>query len=148
MKDNKQLMLNKRRQRFFDRCESRAEKIAHNKKRFTETLRKARKTIEKLHNLPKCEALLNNLCNICDLLADYLDGIYRNFPFSTVVMLLVGVLWAVIPFDTIPDFIPLLGWIDDAAVVAGIVVTVQKDINEYLEWKREQSVTEGDFIYE
>lgn len=78
----------------------------------------------------------------------YLEGSYRNFPLSTVVMLLGGVIWAVIPFDTIPDIIPVLGWIDDAAVVAGIVMTVQKDINDYLVWKKNQPVVEGDCNYE
>ena len=148
MKENKQLVLSKRRQRFFGKCTNKAEKIANNKRKFAETLRKARKTIEKLHNLPRCETLSRNLCNICDLLADYIDGSYRNFPLSTVVMLLGGVLWAVIPFDTIPDMIPILGWIDDAAVIAGIVMTAQKDINDYLEWKKNQPVVEGDCIYE
>ena len=144
MKENKQLVLSKRRQRFFSRCESKAEKIARNKKKFAEILRKARKTIEKLRTLPRCETLSRDLCNICDLLADYLDGIYQNFPLSTVVMLLGGVLWAVIPWDPIPDILPVLGWIDDAAVIAGIVMTAQKDINDYLEWKKNQPVIEGE----
>ena len=48
----------------------------------------------------------------------------------------------VLPFDVLVDFIPVLGWLDDAAVLGFIVATEQKDITEYLKWKETISLND------
>ena len=39
------------------------------------------------------------------------------------------------PFDLVPDFIPLVGQIDDAAVVAACLLMVRQDLHRYKKWK-------------
>ena len=53
-----------------------------------------------------------------------------------ILMTLIAAGWVASPIDAIPDFVPLLGQMDDAAVV-GIVVVM------WLRWmkKRRQSAT-------
>lgn len=40
----------------------------------------------------------------------------RSVPLTRKLLLLLGVLYIIIPFDITPDFIPLLGWLDDIGV--------------------------------
>jgi uncharacterized membrane protein YkvA (DUF1232 family) len=55
-----------------------------------------------------------------------------------VVALVGGLLYLILPFDVLSDLIPVLGWVDDAAVVAVILKTEQREVDEYLKWKEER----------
>lgn len=134
--------LKKSYKRFYDKCINKAKKMIPEKKKISKTIRKARKIIERLHNLPKFESLSNNICNFCDLVSDYLDGIYTKLPLSTIVALVAGLLYAVLPFDVLADFLPFVGWVDDATVLGFVFLAEQNDINEYLEWKSESEEKE------
>ena len=146
MKQNKQVALSKNRKRFYDKCVVRAEKMLPNKKKICKTIRKARNIFERLHNIPRCDALCKNICSFCDLLADYFEGIYQNLPLSTIVAILGGLLYLVLPIDVLADFIPVLGWLDDAAVLAFVVAAEQNDVKEYLAWKAKHAIIDTEKI--
>ena len=57
---------------------------------------------------------------------------------STIVALLAGLLYLVLPVDVIADFFPAVGWVDDAAVLAFVMAAEQSDVKEYLSWKKKQ----------
>ena len=53
-----------------------------------------------------------------DLLAAYYCAFDRNTPFQVKAALLGALAYFVLPFDVIPDMMPMLGFADDAAVLA------------------------------
>ena len=109
-----------------------------NKLKISKALRKARKIFERLRNIHRFDVFSDNICSFCDLLSDYFEGTYKNLPLSTIVAVLAGVLYLVLPFDALADYIPVLGWIDDMAVLGFIVKAEQNDIEEYLGWKAKE----------
>ena len=135
MSKNTASALKKSYRRVYDKCITKARKMMPNRHKISKTLRKARKIFERLHNIPRFNAFSDNICNFCDLLSDYFEGTYKNLPLSTIVAVLAGVLYLVLPFDVLADYIPVLGWIDDMAVLGFIVKAEQNDIKEYLSWK-------------
>ncbi|MFZ5925500.1 MAG: YkvA family protein [Bacillota bacterium] len=40
----------------------------------------------------------------------------RSVPLTRKLLLLLGVLYIIIPFDITPDFLPVLGWLDDIGI--------------------------------
>lgn len=46
-------------------------------------------------------------------------------------MALFAVLYVALPFDAVPDFIPLLGWLDDVGVMGAIAFFFVKEINAH-----------------
>lgn len=70
-------------------------------------------------------------------------GEYTNFPYRTIVLLIVGLLYFLSPVDLIPDFFIGLGLLDDAAVVAFIAKQVQKDLQPFRKWKNTQIIENG-----
>lgn len=72
------------------------------------------------------------------LIKDYINGEYREIPFWSIAAVAAALLYVLNPFDIIPDFIPVIGFIDDAAVVAASLYMVEKDLHRYHEWKTEQ----------
>jgi len=73
------------------------------------------------------------------LVKDYWHGKYRRIPFWTIAAITAALLYVLNPFDLIPDFIPGLGQIDDAAVVAACLLLVRQDLQKYKRWKVENS---------
>lgn len=142
MKKNTDAKLKEIYKRKYEKQCLKAEKLIRDKKKISKALRKARKIIERLRNIPKWESLVLNICNLCDLLSDYFDGNYPNLPLATIVAIVGGLLYVVLPIDALPDVLPLIGWVDDAAVLAFVVTTERNDVSEYLDWRKSQAISE------
>ena len=142
-KEKEKNQIKKRYKRVYEKCLAKAQTLLPDKKKISNKIRKARKIFERLHNIPRCDVLSKNICNLCDLISDYLDGTYTNLPLATILASVAGILYLVLPLDALADFIPVLGWLDDAAVLRFVILTEQNDINEYLEWKANQENSEN-----
>jgi len=46
-----------------------------------------------------------------------------------------GLLYFILPTDLIPDFIPVIGYLDDLAVLTTLMNSLDKEIREYRIWK-------------
>jgi uncharacterized membrane protein YkvA (DUF1232 family) len=69
------------------------------------------------------------------VIKDYANGSYREIPFTTIAGIAGALLYVFIPTDLIPDFIPGLGLVDDAAVVAALLASIHADLQNYKNWK-------------
>lgn len=69
------------------------------------------------------------------LLRDYRNGVYPNVPWKLVASIGFAVAYLIAPIDVVPDFIPILGFIDDATVFSLIVSAFQSEIRTYRQWK-------------
>jgi len=74
------------------------------------------------------------------LVKAYANGSYRAVSNKS---LLVGVgvlLYLVTPLDVIPDFIPIIGLLDDISLMAWFVDAFQKEISNFREWEANHNV--------
>ena len=94
-RENTQIALAGSRRRLYRRCVARAGEMMPNREKISKTIRKARRIFERLQNLPRCKGLSRNICDFCDLLSDYFDGVYPNLPLSTIVAVLGGLLFLI-----------------------------------------------------
>lgn len=77
------------------------------------------------------------------LVKAYVNGSYRQVSNKS---LLVGVgvlLYLVTPIDVIPDFIPVIGLLDDISLMAWFVDAFQKEITNFRAW---ESTRVGEFV--
>ena len=86
------------------------------------------------------DAVWTQLMACLRLIKAYAKGTYREIPWSTLVMLVASIIYFVMPFDLIPDFLVGLGLLDDAALIGWTVKTFSSDIDAFVEWESEQSV--------
>lgn len=74
-----------------------------------------------------------------DLLKDHIAGRY-DARTRTISAILVGLGYVIWPADLIPDFIPILGQLDDIAVILLLWLMVRNDIKPYVEWRAQKDV--------
>jgi uncharacterized membrane protein YkvA (DUF1232 family) len=65
---------------------------------------------------------------------------YRGLSRSTLVLVVAGFLYLVTPVDAIPDVIPVLGLIDDAAVLAWVLRKVRVELDEFRGWESQRQL--------
>lgn len=76
-----------------------------------------------------------SLLALLRLLRAYAGGEYRNVSTKSLILMVAGVLYFVMPVDVIPDFVIGLGFLDDAAVLAWVVSTVKTVLTDFERWE-------------
>ncbi|MDL2275519.1 DUF1232 domain-containing protein [Desulfosarcina sp. OttesenSCG-928-G10] len=69
------------------------------------------------------------------LVRDYIAGRYRNVSPLSGVACVLSLVYLFFPLDLINDFIPVLGQLDDAAIMLSCLWFVEKDLYRYRSWK-------------
>lgn len=70
------------------------------------------------------------------LLKSWKQGSYRGLSVRTVASIAVAVLYILSPVDAIPDFIPGIGLIDDAAILALLLHGLAQDLAAFRVWEQ------------
>ena len=91
---------------------------------------------------PVLKKVLENVRELYALFKDSVKGNYKLHP-ANVAMIGGGLLYFLLPADLIPDFIPVVGYLDDLAVLTTIMNSLKGEINEYRVWK--DTGTKGHF---
>ena len=79
---------------------------------------------------PSLKGILQNVRDLYSLFNDSIKGRYKVHP-MTLGMIGGGLLYFIVPLDLIPDVIPILGFLDDFAVLTTIINSLQGEIIEY-----------------
>lgn len=73
---------------------------------------------------------------LLELVRDARRGRYRAVPVWTLSAAGFALLYVLNPFDLVPDALPLLGLLDDAAVVSACLSLMEQDLRDYRAWRR------------
>jgi|SRR5690554_119523 uncharacterized membrane protein YkvA (DUF1232 family) len=73
------------------------------------------------------------------MLRDISTGRYPHTPWFTMATLVMVFLYILNPLDLIPDFIPVVGYLDDFAVLTIGLGWIETDIHKYLDWRIEKA---------
>lgn len=69
------------------------------------------------------------------LIRAYYRGDYRTVPTTTLLIIIAAVIYVVNPLDLIPDWVPGLGFLDDAFIVAFAVRRTQRTLDDFMAWE-------------
>ena len=73
------------------------------------------------------------------LIRAFAKGDYRNISWETLVAIVLAVVYFVSSIDVIPDFIPVVGHVDDLLVVGFVLKQVRGELDAFMAWEIAQS---------
>lgn len=71
----------------------------------------------------------------------YRSGEYREISWKSMLMVVGGLLYFVMPIDIIPDFIPGVGLLDDLSVIMFLFKTISEEIAAFEEYESSKSIS-------
>ena len=79
------------------------------------------------------------LKDVKDLYALFIDSIKGKYKLHPAIMGIIGggLLYFIMPLDLIPDYIPIVGLLDDFAVLTAIINSLQDELADYRKYKEE-----------
>lgn len=79
--------------------------------------------------------LFGNIRTVVSLIGDTVTGKYKGIPYRSIIAMTGALIYFLSPIDIIPDFIPVLGLLDDTFVLGFVLKQFEADINVYKAWK-------------
>lgn len=90
----------------------------------------------KLKEIPNVGEMLSYIPTLVSMVRSYMKKEYIDLPVGTMVAIVSALIYFVSPIDIIPDAIPGIGHLDDAAMIALCIKFVGDDVREYTEWRK------------
>ena len=124
--------------RGFDQARSQAESAARDKSKTKQLLQDALSKAYK--NRRQLKSVWEDLMAVCRMLKAWSKGDYQAIPWKTIVLSLATIIYFLNPFDMAPDFIPGVGYVDDAVVLGFVLNSIKKELEKFLRWENEAGI--------
>lgn len=116
---------------------SRAARILASPARVRMLLAGATRFVDSRGSVPEAfEAVRSDLATGVDLVGCWYRGEYPGISRASLVLLAGALLYLVTPLDLVPDFVPVSGLLDDAAVIAATMSRIQSELEQFRAWRR------------
>jgi uncharacterized membrane protein YkvA (DUF1232 family) len=119
--------------RSFQRAKIQAQDYAKDRKRvrqlIEEVIARAYKQRGQLHKI------WDDLMSVTRMIKAWARGDYKSLSQKTVLIAIAAAIYFLNPFDLAPDFIPGVGYLDDATVIAFVLNSIRSDLGKFLEWE-------------
>ncbi len=90
---------------------------------------------EKIIKNKTLKSLYEDVKLFISIIKDYYKGTYKDIPYWSIAAIGFSLLYFLSPIDFVPDFIPMVGYVDDALILATCYKMIKKDLIKYKEWK-------------
>ena len=124
------------RSKYWDRAQRRARRLLRRKDELLDVAKQADKLAARMRSGPMAR-LIEQLKAMLRLVRAYASGEYKNVSWESMVLVVAAIAYIVSPIDLIPDFIPVVGYLDDAAVLSFVLRIVRDELDEFIAWEKE-----------
>ena len=128
MKEFNQKDIDEKFNSFISYTDADAEKVMENQEK-----------IEKIASNGTLSKFLDDIKLYFKMLGDIFTGKYKKIPVGTIAAIVGTLLYVLSPVDLIPDFVPVIGYLDDAAILAACLNFTRFDVEEYKKEKEEDT---------
>ena len=116
-----------------------AEELLKDGSKVEELLRKAE---ERVKDVPGVGNALSKFPLMLSMIRGYITKEYTAVSPKVIITMLCALIYLLSGKDLIPDSKPVIGMVDDVAVVVAAFVMVDPELQAYAEWRRQQGLAE------
>jgi len=121
--------------RGFKKAEAKAKGLLGNQKKLKELVHSAQK--KSATKKEQLKSVWKDFQTLLRLLKAWKNKEYNQTPWKTILYASTAILYFVNPFDLIPDFIPLAGFIDDITIISFVIGSIKEDLEKFIKWEEE-----------
>ncbi|MGL4986606.1 MAG: YkvA family protein [Treponemataceae bacterium] len=115
-------------------------KLDKNEENFFEQFKSEKIDEDQLRDAEKKASNLGDLAmdflTMVDLVKDAITGDFK-IKTSELAVLIGAIIYVISPIDAIPDILPVVGWVDDIAVVGFVLFQLKSLVERYKSWRGE-----------
>ena len=116
----------------FDKSKEKAKKLLENRDKMEHFLERLEK---KLKHIPVVGGILSEIPTLISLVKAFIEKKYLEIPIGSVIAIVGALIYFLSPVDLIPDLLPAIGLVDDAAVLTLAFKLVHDDVVEFKDWR-------------
>jgi uncharacterized membrane protein YkvA (DUF1232 family) len=121
----------------FERSKEKAKKILEDKDKMDHFLERLEK---KLKHIPVVGGILSEIPALISLVKAYIEKRYRAIPIGSIIAIVGALIYFLSAIDLFPDLLPVIGLVDDAAVLTLAYKLVHDDVVEYKAWREKSQL--------
>ena len=96
----------------------------------------ARRAYDKAgHHKGALRRVWDDLITFLRMLRAWATGNYKLLPWKSLSLIIGAVIYFLSPIDAIPDFIPGIGFLDDAFIIGWVMRMIRRDVTAFREWE-------------
>lgn len=122
--------------------DKRAEEILKDEVKWNEFKNSVENFLDKARKIPVLGSVIDDIVTMVQLADAYVHKEYTAIPWTSVVAIVAALIYLLSPIDLVPDFIPVVGYLDDVAVVMFVLkLGVGHDLEDFQKWKENNRTT-------
>lgn len=121
----------------FERAKKKAENVARDPEKVKKIIDSALNKANTAKTSSQFQEISNKFQALVRMLRSWISKEYKVIPWQTIILAFTAIIYFVTPFDAIFDFIPLLGFADDVAVLTAVLASINHDLDKFMEWEGE-----------
>lgn len=119
--------------------EPKSKKILSDEASYNDFMKEVNKKMKSIKtNNNNLNKLIEDIELLVGMVQDYYHKRYTVIPVKSILSIIGGLIYVIAPVDAIPDFIPVVGYVDDAGVIALVLNLIDSDLQAYKKWKSSQ----------
>ena len=116
---------------FYSKSVNKASKMSQNASGILNLLKNVLEKVNKEGTSSLLNTISKKLLSLVNLIKYYASGEYRDIETKNLVLILAALIYLVSPIDFIPDFIPVLGFADDIALLTFVYNAMKEEIDKF-----------------
>ena len=133
--------MSRKKNRYFEKSKDIADHLLDNPEKGLELLSFVVEKYEELRNSKgRLGKMFRQLTMLVRIVRAHLRGDFKNLSWKKLLMATAAIVYLIYIVDAVPDFLPVIGLLDDAGVISWVISSLQEELGQFFNRKGDKVV--------